>query len=272
MPSGTDLRTDRDAMRNTIIVTTILSVAAFGVVFSAGVIVGTTLVANDLAIMNRLNQLVQTGGREAAAADSIAEIEAAIARLGAIPGSQPSLANSGGARVAVQLDNAPIRGAIDATVTIVEFADFQCPYCAKVTPALTRLLDDYPDDVRLAFKHLPLPMHDNAEPAARAALAAQLQGSFWKMHDLLFSNQAPLDRANYIAYAEILGLDLQKFVADMDSDAVGERISVDVNEADRLGVSGTPGFFINGRYVSGAIPYEDFKRMIDAELAGHPRG
>lgn len=166
----------------------------------------------------------------------------------------------------IALDGAPMRGSKDAKVTIVEFSDFQCPYCGRVEPTLARILKEYGDDVRLAFKHLPLSMHPKAMPAHRAALAAGEQGKFWEMHDKIFANQADLSEAAYERYAEELGLDIERFKRDMTSKALEQKIEADKREAAALGVSGTPSFFINGYYLSGAQPYESFKAMIDRQL------
>jgi len=152
-------------------------------------------------------------------------------------------------------------------VTIVEFSDFQCPFCARVTPTLAQLRSEYPDEVRVIFKHLPLPMHPQAEPAARAAISAGLQDKFWEMHDLLFGNPARLDTDAFVAHATSLNLDVSRLVTDMGSASVDAIIEGDGAEAARLGVTATPSFFVNGKFVAGAIPYESFKRLVEAELA-----
>jgi protein-disulfide isomerase len=166
----------------------------------------------------------------------------------------------------VEIDGSPVRGAADGKVTIVEFSDFQCPYCGRVDPTLDRLLEEYPDDVRIVYKHLPLSFHANALPAAKAAVAAGMQGKFWEMHDALFANQKQLGEEKYLELARELGLDVEKFQADYKSAAVATEVAQDMNEARRLGVTGTPGFFVNGRFSSGAKPYESFKAMVEAEL------
>jgi protein-disulfide isomerase len=117
------------------------------------------------------------------------------------------------------------------------------------------------------WKHLPLAMHKKAPAAHAASEAAHQQGKFWEMHDLIFANQRDLTPEAYQRYAEQLGLDADKFRNDLVSDAVKKRVDGDAAEAARLGVTGTPGFFINGRFLSGAKPFEEFKKMIDEELA-----
>jgi protein-disulfide isomerase len=152
-------------------------------------------------------------------------------------------------------------------VTIVEFTDFQCPFCSRVQPTLERIAKEYPSQVRLLFRHNPLPFHPNAMPAAEAAEAAGAQGKFWEMHDKLFANPAHLERADLDGYAKAVGLDLTKFAAAMDGHAGKPRIEADIALGRTIGVQGTPNFFIDGRPVQGAQPYDVFKRVIDEELA-----
>jgi protein-disulfide isomerase len=116
------------------------------------------------------------------------------------------------------------------------------------------------------FKHLPLSFHKNAQGAAEAAEAAHQQGKFWEMHDKIFSQQRALSQEKYLEYATELGLDVERFKKDMKSAVVQNRIKSDVKEAGSLGVTGTPGFFINGRFLSGAKPYGDFKTLVDQAL------
>ena len=120
--------------------------------------------------------------------------------------------------------------------------------------------------MRIVFKHLPLSFHSKAQGAAEASEAAGLQGKFWEMHDKIFAEQRAMSDSKYLEYAEGLGLDMVKFKADLKSPAVQQRISQDKAEAAKLGVTGTPGFFINGRFLSGAKPFASFKAVIDKEL------
>ena len=158
-------------------------------------------------------------------------------------------------------------GPQDASVTIVEFTDYQCPFCGKVHPTVKKLLDEYPDDLRVVMKHNPLPIHPLAPGAAKAAIAAGKQGKFWEMHERIFANQRKLGDADLRAHATALGLDLEQWDKDRASSEVAAVIASDQAEARRLGSTGTPAFFVNGRYLSGAQPYEVFKQRIDAELA-----
>jgi protein-disulfide isomerase len=120
--------------------------------------------------------------------------------------------------------------------------------------------------VNIVFKHLPLPFHDKAQGAHAAAEAAHLQGKFWEMHDKIFAEQRAMSPAKYLEYASTIGLDVEQFKKDLSSAKVKDRISEDMAQAAKLGVTGTPGFFINGRFLSGAQPFSSFKRLIDEEL------
>jgi protein-disulfide isomerase len=167
----------------------------------------------------------------------------------------------------VNVTGAPIRGDQNAKVTIVAFSDFQCPFCNRVNPTLAKLLETYPGRVRIAFKHLPLRIHPDAPAAHAAAEAAHRQGKFWEMYDKIFANQRELSPAKFQQYAKELGLDLAKFDKDVADAGVKQRIDADTKEADKLGVAGTPAFFINGKYLSGAQPYESFQKLVDEALA-----
>lgn len=168
----------------------------------------------------------------------------------------------------VKVDGSPSRGPESAKVTVVEFSDFRCPFCARVNPTLLRLRQEYGDDLRIVFKHLPLSIHPKAPAAHAASVAAHRQGQFWEMHDKMFEGQRLQSEAQYVAWAGELGLDLDRFKADMKSSAVKAVVDADLKEAESLGVTGTPAFFINGRYLSGAQPYPNFKRLVDEILEG----
>ena len=165
-----------------------------------------------------------------------------------------------------ELGSLPIRGDKDAPVTIVMWSDFQCPFCGRVEPTITKVLADYKGKVRLAWHDLPLPFHQNAMPAAMAARAAAEQGKFWDMHDKLFANQTNLDRPSLDKYAQEVGLNMSKYKAAMDSDKFKKEITADSEAGAKIGARGTPAFFINGKFLSGAQPYEAFKAKIDDEL------
>jgi Na+/H+ antiporter NhaA len=145
-----------------------------------------------------------------------------------------------------------IRGSIDAPVTVVEYGDFECPYCGQAEPVVRELLRDF-GDIRYVWRHLPLSdVHPRARLAAEAAEAAAEQGAFWEMHDLLLSNQTALGPGDLVAYAEQLGLDVERFTKDLREHTGTTRVAEDVDSADLSGVSGTPTFFINGRRHHGA--------------------
>jgi protein-disulfide isomerase len=153
----------------------------------------------------------------------------------------------------------------------VVFSDFQCPFCSRAVPTLQQIEQSYGKDVRIVWKHQPLAFHPQAFPAAEAAEAAREQGKFWQMHDLLFANQSQLSQAQYEALAKQLGLDQAKFKAALDSHRNKGRIDEDMKLAQQLGVNGTPTFFVNGRRIVGAQPYDAFKQAIDAELKKNGR-
>jgi len=166
----------------------------------------------------------------------------------------------------LNLARAPVRGQAQAPVTIIEFSDLQCPFCARVTPTLRELMKQYPDQVRWVFKSFPLGFHADSPLAHAAALAAQRQGKFWEMHDLIFANQRNLKRDNLLAEAVSLNLDMDKFRADLDSADVKQQLEADKKEGEGLGVNGTPAFYINGKSFSGAMPIEQFQAAINNAL------
>jgi protein-disulfide isomerase len=169
-------------------------------------------------------------------------------------------------RYSVSTEGAPVRGSADAKLAIVEFSDFECPFCNRVNPTLLRVLQEYDDRVRLVWKHLPLSIHRRARDAHLASEAAHRQGKFWEMHDKIFADQRRMSPERYLEYARELGLDIERFERDIADAAVGRKVDSDLAEAARLGVTGTPSFFINGRYISGALPYETFRAVIEDEL------
>ena len=164
-------------------------------------------------------------------------------------------------------DTGPSRGPQTAPITIVEFSDYECPFCGRAEPVLQEVLDRYPGQVRIVYRHLPLSFHKNARPAAAAAICAEEQDKFWEYHARLFENQRKLATDDLAQYAAELELDLERWNACIESDETNARVDADLAEARALGASGTPAFFINGISLSGALPAEDFARVIDAELA-----
>ncbi len=166
------------------------------------------------------------------------------------------------------VDHDPVTGAEeDFVVTLVEFGNFQCPFCLKAVPTVQNLKEKYGDKVRIVWKDNPLPFHDNARPAARAAMAAHLQGSFWKMHDKLFDNRDNLGSDGiYTTLADEIGLNVDKFERDMNSDKVRQMIDDDKSLAEEIGAMGTPAFWINGIKVMGAQPYDTLEEIIDEQI------
>lgn len=161
----------------------------------------------------------------------------------------------------------PARGPSGAPVEIVEFSDFQCPFCARATPTIDRIMADYGDRVRLVYRDYPLPNHSNARAAAEAAQCANDQGKFWPYHDVLFANQSRLAVDQLKQYSTDLALNTPQFVACLDGGKYRDEVEQDLKEGGTFGVSATPTFFINGRMLAGALPYEAFRRIIDEELA-----
>ena len=147
----------------------------------------------------------------------------------------------------LDLEGARVRGAPMAPVTIVEFSDFQCPFCGAAHPELSRLLREFDGQVKLVFKHFPLSAHVRAIPAAHAAEAAAKQGKFWEMHDMLFEHQHALEDADLLHYAEALGLDMERFKTDLASKEVADRVDADRKQGEALKIEGTPTVYIDGR-------------------------
>jgi len=162
----------------------------------------------------------------------------------------------------------PSRGPADAPVTVIEFSDYQCPFCKRAEPTVLALLQKYPTQVRLVYRHMPLDgLHPRARAAAIAAVCAEAQGKFWEYHDALFQNQQALGDSDLEKYAADLGLDKEKFKTCRQDPASETRVNVDATAARAAGLTGTPAFFVNGILISGARPIEDFTRWIDQEIA-----
>jgi protein-disulfide isomerase len=161
----------------------------------------------------------------------------------------------------------PVRGPATAPITIIEFSDYQCPFCQRVTPTLDKLLASYPGKIRLVFKDFPLPNHPQAPKASEAAHCANEQGKYWEMHDRIFANQRTMELPVLKKHAAELGLDTAKFDQCVDSGKYDVVIKEDMAEGEKLGVQSTPTLYINGRPVVGAQPYEHFVSVIEEELA-----
>ncbi len=161
----------------------------------------------------------------------------------------------------------PAKGPEAAPVTIVEFSDFQCPFCSKAKETAEKVVANYAGKVRLVFRDYPLPFHDKALKAAEAGQCANEQGKFWELHDEMFAHQDKLTPEDLKASAKKLGLDSGKFDGCLDGGKYAELVQQNIKAGQSAGVSGTPAFFINGRMISGAQPFERFKEIIDDELS-----
>jgi protein-disulfide isomerase len=200
--------------------------------------------------------------------DEVARLEAE--RLAKAQADQPgSLAKPDLEQRYAVPTGAPGFGPADAPVVIVEFVDYQCPYCFKAQSEILPVLrEQFPNELRIEIRHLPLEIHPAAAAAARAVITADEQGKFGEFHEALFSeDRGSLGFATFVRVAEQIGLDIERFERDFQTRGVGDRLAADVLLARRLGVQGTPGFFVNGRYVDGARTAATFARMVDEELA-----
>jgi protein-disulfide isomerase len=194
-----------------------------------------------------------------------------VAAISSQPTSAPAVEaeDNGTQRVDIPIDrNDPVLGTEDAPITIIEFADFQCPYCQRhVLETYPLLLEDFGDQIRYVYKDFPLTrIHAQALPAALAAQCAQEQGMFWEYHDLLFSGRMELGDEAYLAYADELGMDAATFSACYEEGRYTDLVQADYDLAVQLGVNATPTFFVNGIRVVGAQPYSVFANLIEYEL------
>jgi protein-disulfide isomerase len=160
----------------------------------------------------------------------------------------------------------PLLGPASARVTMVEFGDFECPYCGAVEPTVKQVLATYPNDVALAFVNFPLSMHLYALPAAEAFMAAARQTKAWEMHDQMYAHQSALADADLDAYAQAIGLDVVQFDADRSSQEIADEVAQDKALGISLGVDGTPTFFIAGSWIVGNQPFSKFQQAIDGSL------
>jgi protein-disulfide isomerase len=166
----------------------------------------------------------------------------------------------------VDLGNADVLGSKDAPVMLVEFADYECPYCQRVAPAIKKLKEDFGGKLAVAYKDFPLPMHAHAEKAAEAARCAGKQGQFWALHDELFSSKE-LDVDQLKAQAHALKLDSAAFNQCLDTGETAAAVRQDREQGLRLGLTGTPSFFVNGHFLSGALDYATLRKIVDQQLA-----
>lgn len=245
-----------NAVNNDVIVLSRITVnyVIIAVVFMIiGVIIGSTLFGQGVVIGGDGSNSAVIGTVVAAAIN-----DAGLVRATATPGP-----------VNVSLDDDPALGPEDAPVTIVEFSDFQCPFCTRFyQETYQRVLDTYEGQIRFVYRDFPLTqIHPEAFQAAMAAECADDQGRFWDYHDILFQNYQALFREDLISYAGQIGMDVAAFTSCFDSSTHEQEVVNDLRDGTNYGVRGTPAFYINGILVSGAQPFEVFAQVIDAELA-----
>lgn len=186
------------------------------------------------------------------------------------PEKQPENATTSASFEITSTDNA--KGGVRASVTLIEYGDFQCPTCLSYYPFVTQLMREFPTMVRVVFRNFPITtVHAHAKAAAEASEAAAKQGKFWEMHNALFDNQGTWVKerdpeAIFVSYAKQIGLDTDRFTTDMHSTSVDDKIKRDQDSGTALGVQGTPTFFVNGQEIENPKDYNDFKMLIETEL------
>ncbi|HEX3913389.1 MAG TPA: thioredoxin domain-containing protein [Steroidobacteraceae bacterium] len=169
-------------------------------------------------------------------------------------------------RASVAVDPDRVRGAKDAAITIVEFSDFECPYCARAEDTVRQLLSKYRTQIRLAYRDFPLSFHPRAQSLAEASRCAAAQGKFWQFHDYLFEHQTEISKRALAGLPAQLGMDAERFQHCVDQHVYASAVKRDMDDGERLDLEGTPAFFINGIELSGAVPLAEFSQAIDLEL------
>jgi predicted DsbA family dithiol-disulfide isomerase len=192
--------------------------------------------------------------------------KARAAYMDSLRNAGPILIRLAPPRAPISMKDVPVRGDSTARVTILEFADFECPYCQQLQPILDKIETDFKGKINFAFKDFPLPMHPDAPKAAEAAHCAGAQGKYWEYHDVMFDKKA-LDIASLKSYSSQLGLDTTAFSACLDKGEMAGLVNVQATEANALGLQGTPTVLINGRMINGALNYERIKALIMEELS-----
>lgn len=199
--------------------------------------------------------------KDAAAGKNLAAIRAELLKIANTP---PPVLDEQPTKLSIAGD--PMRGPSTAKVTIVEFSDFQCPYCAAATIEVAKILKQYPTNVRVIFKQFPLDIHSQAHLAAEAALAAQAQGKFWELHDRMYAHFREINPARILVWAHEIGLDMNRFDADLNSHKYAARVDSEEQEGERAEVEGTPTFFINGRKLNAAFDVATVSPLINEAL------
>jgi len=170
--------------------------------------------------------------------------------------------------VSINILGAPVKGPANAKITIVEFSDFQCPFCVKAIQELDALLKAFPNDVRLVYKQFPLDTHSQAALASRASLAAHAQGKFWPLHDKMYANSRAINRQSVLEWAKEFGLDMPKFTKVFDAPETQAAVDRDLADGSRAGVNATPAIYINGKKYQGAIALAQLTPIVANELKG----
>ena len=208
-----------------------------------------------------LSALIVKGFKEGKSADEVKKIVADSA-LGK-PRAPGKILDD---PIQIPTSGAPSLGPANARIVLVEFSDFECPFCAKAAEEIHGILKAYPNDVRLVYKQFPLSMHPHAGISALASLAALEQGKFWEMHDKMFANHRNLNRQNLMEWAQQLGMDKDKFAAALDNPKNKAIVQKDTQDGETAGVNGTPSVFVNGKHFNGAIQLSALKPYLDHEL------
>jgi protein-disulfide isomerase len=215
------------------------------------------------SLATELVNAFKAGKTEAAAVDAMKK-----SKFGTPPPPPKLLADP----VPISIAGSPFKGPANAPVTLVEFSDFQCPYCWKAAAQLNEVLKAYPTQVKLVFRQFPLDTHSQAALAAAAALAAHKQGKFWQLHDAMFANRQDLSRANITKLAAGIGLDMKRFEADWPAKPTAEAVIRDMQDGEKAGVSGTPTVYINGKQYRGSLDLAQLGNIINDELKnGSPK-
>jgi len=217
----------------------------------------------DCSYSKGLSTVVVKGLKEGKSDAEIAKLETA-SRWGHPPAPPKLLEDP----VKIPLTGSPALGPASAAITLVEFSDFECPYCSRAAAEVKTVLDAHPKDIRLVYKQFPLETHPHAQMAAMAALAAMNQDKFWPMHDKLFANFRKLTRENILTWAQELGLDMPRFTADLASPKLKGIVQNDVKDGLDAGVTGTPSFYINGKHYNGPFTMAALKPIFDEQLKG----
>lgn len=236
-----------------------------GVFLILGLILGAW--GYNLLVINQRTVIAEVVGTQIAGQEARIANQVIGEIFSNVQGGQPQAQEPGaGVRVEVSVDDDPAMGLLDAPVTMIEFSDFRCPYCGRFAiDTLEPLLEAYGDYIYFVYRDFAI-LGPESVNAAIASECADDQEQFWVYHDLLFANQSDLNRATYITLAEELNLDIDTFTGCIDNETHLEEVQADSSTVQQLGATGTPTFFINGRYVSGAQPFEVFARIIEEEL------